>query len=219
MPQSVKRISNTTYASSNSWTRPRMASYLADLFSSLVTVFDKASLRWYVFGAQAAVFYGSPRLTADVDVTVLLGEYPLDDLLDLLQQEGFEVRMSDIHTLVRKTKVLPVVHTQSNMPVDIIIGGPGLEEQFAEFARSHDLDGVSVPIVRSEDLIAMKILAGRDKDLQDVSSILKSQATGMDINDIRSTLKDIEVALDRSDLIPVLDNLIDQATNRSHESE
>ena len=173
-----------------------------------------ASLRWYVFGAQAAIIYGSPRLTADVDVTVLLGEYPLDDLLDLLQQGGFEVRASDIHALVLQTKVLPVVHTQSNMPVDIIIGGPGLEEQFADFARSYDLDGVSIPIVRSEDLIAMKILAGRDKDLQDVSSILKAQPAGMNINDIRVTLKTIEAALDRNDLIPVLDSLIDRAANR-----
>ncbi len=213
MLHSVMQIFNTTYASNNSWTGPRVASYLADLFSSLAIVFNKASLRWYVFGAQAAIFYGSVRLTADVDVTVLPGDYPLDDLLGLLQEEGFEVRTSDVHSLVQQTRVLPVVHTQSNMPVDIIIGGPGLEEQFAAHARPYELDGVSVPVVRSEDLVAMKILAGRYKDLQDVLSILKSQSAGMNINDIRATLKTLEAALDRSDLISVLDSLIAQATN------
>ena len=191
-----------------------MASNLAELFSSLATVFNKSSLRWYVFGAQAAIFYGSARLTADVDVTVLRGEHPLDELLDSLQEAGFEVRAPDVHALVRQTRVLPVVHTQSAMPVDIIMGGPGLEEQFADFARSYDLDGVDVPLVRSEDLVAMKVLAGRDKDLQDVAAILKAQASGMNINDTRATLEALEAALGRSDLVPVLDRLVEQATGR-----
>ena len=51
-----------------------------------------AALRWYVSGAQAAIFYGSARLTADVDVTVLRGEHPLDELPDSLQEAGFEAR-------------------------------------------------------------------------------------------------------------------------------
>lgn len=190
-----------------------MASRLADLFSSLVKVFTRASLQWYVFGAQAAIFYGSTRLTADVDITVLLGDYPLDDLLDLLQEEGFEVRASNPHTLFRKTRVLPVVYTPSSLPVDIVAGGAGLEEQFAGSAQSYDLDGVKVPIARSEDLVAMKILAGRAKDLQDVSFILRAQLTKIDADDIRATLKLIEAALGRSDLIPVLNRLIDQAAN------
>ena len=139
MPPRAQRISNTTCASSNSWTGSRMASNLADLFSSLAAVFNKASLRWYVFGAQAAIFYGSARLTADVDVTVLPGGHPLDELLDSLQEAGFEARAPDVHTLVRQTRVLPVTHTQSGMPVDIILGGPGLEEQFADFARPYNL--------------------------------------------------------------------------------
>jgi hypothetical protein len=29
--------------------------------------------RWYVFGAQAVIAYGVPRLSADVDVTIALG--------------------------------------------------------------------------------------------------------------------------------------------------
>lgn len=192
-----------------------MAPNLADLFSSLAAVFNKASLRWYVFGAQAAIFYGSARLTADVDVTVLPGGHPLDELLDSLQEAGFEARAPDVHALVRQTRVLPVTHTQSGMPVDIILGGPGLEEQFADLARSYNLDGVNVPLARSEDLVAMKVLAGRDKDLHDVSSILEAQADGMDINDTRATLKTLEAALGRSDLIPVLDRLVEQATRRS----
>ena len=190
-----------------------MASSLADLFLSLVTVFDKASLRWYVFGAQAAIFHGAARLTADVDVTVLLGDQTYKDLLESLLENDFEVRISNVDELVQKTRILPVVHAPSDIPVDIVLGGAGLEEKFAEYAQQIDLDGVKFPIARCEDLIAMKIFAGRDKDILDTLSILQVQHEEVDVNDIRATLEVLETALDRSDLLPVLDSLINQVIN------
>jgi hypothetical protein len=35
----------------------------------LSTAFGAIGVRWYWFGAQAAILYGAARLTADVDVT------------------------------------------------------------------------------------------------------------------------------------------------------
>lgn len=40
------------------------------LLRSLGVAFAARGLRWYVFGAQAVVAHGRPRLTADVDVAV-----------------------------------------------------------------------------------------------------------------------------------------------------
>ena len=41
-----------------------------EVLAALAKVLHKRKIRWYVFGAQAAVVYGSPRMTMDVDVTV-----------------------------------------------------------------------------------------------------------------------------------------------------
>ena len=41
-----------------------------EVLASLAKVLRPRKIRWYVFGAQAAVFYGSPRMTMDVDVTI-----------------------------------------------------------------------------------------------------------------------------------------------------
>jgi len=38
---------------------------------------------WYIFGAQAALIWGRPRLTSDVDVTVRLGAVEFESLSDL----------------------------------------------------------------------------------------------------------------------------------------
>ena len=53
---------------------------VADLLVDLQGAFDAIGVRWFLFGAQAAILYGVARLSADVDVTVDLGG-ALDRLL------------------------------------------------------------------------------------------------------------------------------------------
>ncbi len=47
-----------------------MPSAAASTLADLASVLEDLGLRWYLFGAQAAIHYGNPRATADVDVTV-----------------------------------------------------------------------------------------------------------------------------------------------------
>lgn len=68
----------------------RRPSPLATTFAALARAFAKAGVRWYVFGAQAAIFYGVARATADIDVTVDLGAMRPSDLVKALASEGFD---------------------------------------------------------------------------------------------------------------------------------
>ena len=52
------------------------------------------------------------------------------------------------------------------MPLDVILAGPGLEDQFFAGATERMVGDVRVPVVCAEDLVAMKILAGRPTDLE-----------------------------------------------------
>jgi hypothetical protein len=46
-------------------------------------------------------------------------------------------------------------------PLDVVLAGPGLEELFLARAESREIGGVLVPVATGEDLVAMKVLAGR----------------------------------------------------------
>jgi predicted RNase H-like HicB family nuclease len=41
----------------------------AEVLAALANAFSDLRARWYLFGAQAAIAWGRPRLTADIDVT------------------------------------------------------------------------------------------------------------------------------------------------------
>jgi len=187
-----------------------MRSPLAILFADLDTVFAAVSSRWYVFNAQAAIIHGAARLTADVDITVLYAGHDHSDLLKILQDNAFNPRTTDPLTVIEQTRVLPVLHTTSGMPVDIVFGGPGLEEEFLQRAGNVNMDGVLVPVASAEDIIVMKILAGRAKDIEDASAVAAAQADKLDVHRVRSMLGMLEKTLDRSDLLPVLDDILDR---------
>ncbi len=66
--------------------------------------------------------------------------------------------------------VLPFVHRASGMPVDVVLAGPGIEELFLERAEQHSVGNARLSVAKMEDVVAMKILAGRPKYIEDAGA-------------------------------------------------
>ena len=166
-----------------------------------MTSTSAANAEWYLFGAQAAIIHGAARLTADVDVTVrLVPGATTASLVSALERQGFRPRFTD-QAFIDRTRVVPFVHLATSMPVDAVLAGPGLEDLFFTRAAIRDVDGVSIPVASAEDVIVMKVLAGRGKDGDDVTAILDAQREGLDLRYVRDTLRALEDALGQSDLL------------------
>ena len=185
-----------------------MSSHIGEVLAALGTCFDSLGVRWYLFGAQAAIFHGVARLTADVDVTVLPEPHSTARLASVMEANGFRLRVTATDDFVARTRVLPFVHSATRLPVDVVLAGPGIEEQFLDRAEFHVLEGVRVPIATVEDLVTMKILAGRPKDLDDAKGMLRARSEEIDLGHVRRMLQLLEEALSQSDLIPQLEQLI-----------
>ena len=177
-----------------------------ELLAALAGVLRDLRAGWYVFGAQAVTLWGRPRLTADIDVTVRLEPDDRSRFTDAMARAGFALRADATPEFVAVTRVLPFVHDATGWPLDVVLAGPGLEQQFIEAAVHMDIGGgVRVPFIRAEDLIVTKILAGRPKDLDDVRGILLEQGERLDVGSSRDTLTRLESALGVSNLVSVLD--------------
>jgi hypothetical protein len=127
-----------------------------------------------------------------------------------LERHGFRLRATD-RAFIEQTRVVPVVHATTGLPADLVLAGPGLEEDFLGRAIEHNIEGVEVPVASPEDLVVMKILAGRPKDFEDVVAILSARERDFDLALARGTLEQLEEALGQSDLVPLLDKAIVRA--------
>jgi hypothetical protein len=172
----------------------------ARLLTDLASVLGALDLRWYVFGAQCAVAYGRPRMTADVDVTIELRDIDVLGLVRALRRAGFRLRMDFDDDFLRASRLLVMVHTATSMPLDVLLSSTRLHAEFLSRARLIDVGGVQVPMMSPEDLIVTKILAGRRKDLEDVRGVLREQ-TALDMGRIRDLLGQLEAALDEPRLL------------------
>lgn len=181
------------------------AAGVADLLADLADALARLGVPWYVFGAQAALIWGRPRLTLDVDATVKLERVGTGDLIDALAGHGFTLRIEATQEFIRQTRVLPMAHPRSGLALDLVVAGPGLEDAFLARAVPIDVAGTTIPIISPEDLIVTKILAGRAKDLEDIRGVLAERGSELRMDQIRETLTMLEAALGQSDLRPMFD--------------
>lgn len=192
-----------------------MSSPFVEALGAISRACAAAGVDWYLFGAQAALLYGAARLTADIDVTVRLpAGAGVEDLVEALTNAGCPPRLAD-PDFVRRTRVIPIVHATTSVHADIVLAGPGIEDLFFERARERPFGELVIPVASPEDIIAMKLLAGRGKDIDDVRAILGAQKDSIDLTLLRETLRLLETALDQSDLTPELDALLARLPGRS----
>lgn len=170
-----------------------------DLLKALAAVLDRWG-RWYLFGAQAVVAYGVPRFSADVDVTVKLEPEDPERFIRDMEAGGFQLRVDD-PDFVRRTRVMPFVHAATSMPLDVVLAGSGLEDEFLARAAATDIAGISVPLIHLDDLLVAKILAGRPKDIEDARTLWRLHEPRVDRRRIRRLLRLLEEALGQSDLL------------------
>ena len=197
----MKTSTPTSRCVPGSIARP-MRSPVGELLSDLAAALAPAGVGWYLFGAQAAIVYGAARLTADVDVTVRLPDaMSSQSLVARLADRGFRLRISD-PAFIERTRVIPFVHHATALPLDVVLAGPGIEDQFLSRVHVRSIEGVQVYVASPEDLIVMKILAGRPKDLDDVRAVVAALGAQLDGDYVATTLTMLEEALAQSDLLP-----------------
>ncbi len=178
---------------------PRAHVSVADVLADLARALQPLRVAWYLFGAQALVLRGVPRATADVDVTVLMVDRPSSELVRALRAHGFTVPL-DSTAFVSATRVLPVIHAATQLPVDVVLGGPGLEEHFAAHAERLRVGRLTIPVATPTHLVVMKVLAGRPKDLEDAAALLALH-DAIDDREVDSLVRMLADALGEGDVI------------------
>ena len=180
----------------------------ADLLAALTDVLRRRRVRWYVFGAQAVLVHGRPRLTEDVDVTVEADAAEVGRLVAALRRAGFTSRVSGVAAFAARAHVIPLLHRKTGIPLDLVVAGSGLEQEFLARAVVVDIGGIRVPVIAPDDLIITKVIAGRAKDLEDANGILAAHRDRLDVRRVRSVLGEVDAALGDTDMVARFDRLL-----------
>ncbi len=109
------------------------------------------------------------------------------------------------------TRVIPVVH-RSGLPVDVVLAGPGLEEEMFARERLRKIGRMEIPFIETGDLVVLKVLAGRPKDLEDVRALLRLHPSDLDVAVARERLGRLAEVLEDEGLLATLDRMASEAS-------
>lgn len=153
---------------------------LATTLSDIVDFLRREKVPYVLVGGLATSLRGQPRVTADVDMIILGDVERALSLVDGLQESRFAPLFDDVADVVRNAFLLPIRHRATGVKVDLAIGLSGFEQQVVGRAEVLDLAGTSICVATAEDLLLMKVLAGRPRDEQDVRGLLDVQGDRID---------------------------------------
>lgn len=144
--------------------------------------------RFCFIGALAVQRWGEPRLTADVDLTLLTGFGNEEPFVDALLA-AFEGRRDDARAFALRHRVL-LLRTSAGIPADLSLGAMPFEERAVERATPFPIgEGQTLLTCSAEDLLVHKVFAGRDKDWMDVEGIVARQGNRLDEDRILGELR------------------------------
>ncbi len=130
--------------------------------------------RGVIIGGIAATLLGAPRFTADVDAVLLIS---LSDILNVIQtaaKQGIEPRIPDAEAFARKNRVLLLRHVSSGTDIDLSLGMLPFEIEMVERSIVLHVGSINLRLPTPEDLIILKAVANREKDMADIRAIAES---------------------------------------------
>ena len=143
-----------------------------DLLALLARELDRAGIAYMVIGGQAVQLYGEARMTQDIDITLGIGTEGLARVMNVCRACDRNIRTNTPEELVRDTMVLPAIEEKTGIRVDFVFSLTGYERQAIERGRLVELGGTEVRFAALEDLIILKLVAERPRDIEDVRVIL-----------------------------------------------
>ena len=145
---------------------------LEDALARLNRTLERQGLSYVVIGGFAVIVLGYDRMTRDIDAVVMGADPQLDDLVAALAEEGLTIRAGDMQ-FVKQFRILRLI-SPGGTDVDLSLGFLPFEDEAVRRAQMTELtDELTIPIATAEDIIIMKLIASRDRDIDDCFRLLE----------------------------------------------
>jgi hypothetical protein len=177
-----------------------------DAIVRVANLLERHNLAFALIGGLASSIRGRIRVTADIDIVVDCEVTAAVSLLKQLDETSFRPFVDDAEASIRQYFILPIVDVDSGTPIDLAIGASGFEKMVVQ--RASAPEGYSIPVATAEDLLLMKLMAGRTQDVSDVKGIVELHKDTIDWDYCIEIAGQLQEALD-FDLVEAVQKLQD----------
>ena len=155
---------------------------LFQILKIVTTTARRLKIKVVVMGGMAISVYAPPRATFDIyAIGDIKGEL-LDRFLIDLKKQGFSFDEKNPVKTIAGMPFVTLYYRCFQIPVDLFIARDEFQRLIIQRARSFRLGGMELDVISPEDLILVKLLSGRPRDIDDIRQILTENAGVLDFN-------------------------------------
>lgn len=150
-----------------------------ELLQKIIEALDGLHIPYLVTGSVAAMAYGEPRLTNDIDIVAAVKEQHIPALLAAFPADEYYISDEMIREAIQYQGQFNIIHPASGLKVDIIIrsDSPFDASRFRRTRRIQPAETYEADFASPEDVIIKKMEfykeGGSEKHLRDIAGILK----------------------------------------------
>lgn len=168
-----------------------------DLLGVFLDPLERSGYPYMVTGSVAAIFYGAPRVTHDVDLVLEIPVEKAEDFAALYPLSEFycppvEVLVTELSRAVKPH--FNLIHHLSGFKADIYPSRDWLHRWGMERRMRFDQEGRAVWVAPAEYVVVRKLEyfgeGGSEKHLSDIQKILSVEGAGMDMNWVLARVKE-----------------------------
>ena len=139
-------------------------------FRGFIGLLEKHGVEYLVIGGYAVGFHGFPRYTGDLDVFVAISKKNAENLVKVFSEFGFSDIGLQAADFLDDETIVEIGREPIKIQVLTGIDGVTFDTCYRRHVK-YELDGVSIPFISLDDLIANKAASPRPKDKIDLEEL------------------------------------------------
>ncbi len=155
-----------------------MSRNVEDILLEIVELCERLRLQYVVMGGLAVRVHGIPRPTFDVDLELTVNQGQLESFFDQASELGYTIAEPFRSGWRDEVGGMPVVKMRTylqadrGIDVDVFLNETPFQHSVMERREQFEIESKRLNFVTAEDLVPLKLLANRPRDLSDVADIL-----------------------------------------------
>jgi len=142
---------------------------LDQFYTNIIDFLEESKSTYVIIGGLAVSLIGEPRMTLDVDLILSLPKDEIKRFLMNVANKGYELNIQKESKRIEDTGTFRF--SMGFFHADVILASSTFEDSMFKRRKRLELAGRKAYFPSPEDLILLKIVAGREKDMLDAKSI------------------------------------------------
>jgi len=148
---------------------------------------NASGVNYLIIGGVAVSVWGNIRLTEDLDLMIFISQKSVKLILKDAKYSGFRFAEKTVISQAKDAGVFKIFY--KNYHLDFLIASTSLEESALKRKKKLTIFDREVFVPSKEDLLLLKIIPGRPKDMLDAESIATRHKGQLDIDYLEAWAK------------------------------